>query len=147
MKLEITENANDYVKEIAETEKKCFSQAWSEEAVSEFLSYSYNGALVCLCDGEFAGYITYMAVCDEVQIANVATEPSFRRKGVGMYLVEELKGLAKEKEASVIMLEVRAGNIPAISLYEKAGFAKVGTRKNFYKKPGEDALLMNLVLQ
>ena len=147
MRLEITQNAKDFVKEIAETEEKCFSEPWSESAVSEFLSYSYNGALVCLCDGEFAGYITYTAVCDEVQIANVATDPSFRRKGVGMYLVEELKKVAVEKKSAVIMLEVRAGNIPAISLYEKAGFEKVGVRKNFYKKPDEDAILMNLVLQ
>lgn len=147
MTLEITTDAASYIKEIADTEKKCFSDPWSEGSVADFLSYPYNGALVCLCDGFFAGYITYTYVCGEVQIANVATEPSFRRKGVGQCLVDKLKKAALQTECSVIMLEVRAGNIPAIALYEKAGFVKVGIRKNFYKKPDEDALLMNLVLQ
>ena len=147
MRLEITQNAKDFVKEIAETEEKCFSEPWSESAVSGFLSFSYNGALVCLCDGKFAGYITYTAVCDEVQIANVATEPSFRRKGVGRCLVEELKKLAVENKSTVIMLEVRESNVPAISLYENAGFERVGVRKNFYKKPDENAILMNFVSQ
>ena len=45
-----------------------------------------------------------------------------------------------------LMLEVRAGNEPAIALYRKHGFVEVGRRKNYYEKPREDAILMTLVL-
>ena len=147
MKLEIVNNAGDFVKEIAQTEEMCFSEPWSEGAVSDFLSYNYNGALICLADGAFAGYVTYTALCGEVQIANVATVPAFRRNGIGSLLIEHLVNFAKETGNELITLEVRLGNEPAIALYKKYGFVTVGVRKNFYKKPDDDALLMNLDLQ
>jgi ribosomal-protein-alanine N-acetyltransferase len=43
--------------------------------------------------------------------------------------------------AESAVLEVRAGNKAAISLYHKLGFAEVGKRKAYYSD-GEDALLM-----
>lgn len=147
MKLEIVCNARDFITEIAQTEEMCFSQPWSEGAVSDFLSYNYNGALICLADGAFAGYVTYTALCGEVQIANVATVPVFRRNGIGSLLIQHLVCVAKETENEVITLEVRQKNEPAIALYEKHGFVTVGVRKNFYRKPDDNALLMNLDLQ
>ena len=147
MKLEITENACDFIEDIAEAEAECFSEPWSKDAVSDFLSYAYNGALICLADGCFSGYVTYTNICGEVQIANVATKVQFRRCGVGSALMEALVALSKKADADVITLEVRSKNVPAISLYEKYGFVTVGVRKNFYKKPDDDAVLMNLQLQ
>ena len=90
MKLEITENALDFIKDIADTEAECFSEPWSEDAVSDFLSYAYNGAFICLADGCFAGYVTYTNICGEVQIANVAAKEKFRRCGVGSALMDAL---------------------------------------------------------
>ena len=147
MRLEITENACDFIVDIAEAESECFSEPWSKDAVSDFLSYAYNGALICLADGCFAGYVTYTNICGEVQIANVATVPVFRRNGIGSLLIQHLVCVAKETENEVITLEVRQKNEPAIALYEKHGFVTVGVRKNFYKKPDDNALLMNLDLQ
>jgi ribosomal-protein-alanine N-acetyltransferase len=43
---------------------------------------------------------------------------------------------------SFVTLEVRAGNAPAIALYEKHGFQRVGLRRNYYERPKEDALIM-----
>ena len=115
--------------------------------MSDFLSYSCNGAFICLADGVFAGYVTYTAICGEIQIANVATVPEFRRNGVGSCLIGHLVTFAKEADNEVITLEVRSENEPAICLYEKQGFVRAGVRKNFYKKPCDDALLMNLELR
>ena len=61
--------------------------------------------------------------------------------------MDALVALSKKADADVITLEVRSKNVPAISLYEKYGFVTVGVRKNFYKKPDDDAVLMNLQLQ
>ena len=147
MRLEIRDNGCDFIKDIVTTEAECFSEPWSEDAVSDFLSYSYNGALVCLADGSFAGYVTYTDICGEVQIANVATKESIRRCGVGSFLMEALIEVSEKNGAEVITLEVRSKNVSAIALYEKYGFVTVGTRKNFYKKPDDDAILMNLELK
>ena len=46
----------------------------------------------------------------------------------------------------VFFLEVRQSNTPAISLYEKMGYKAIGTRKRFYEKPVEDAIVMSKIL-
>ena len=72
---------------------------------------------------------------------NVAVHPDHRRKGLGEMLVlalcEALSG-----ENTSLALEVRSSNAPAISLYEKLGFVQVGLRRNYYRNPKEDALIL-----
>ena len=45
-------------------------------------------------------------------------------------------------ETDFISLEVRKSNEPAIALYKSFGFEQNGLRKNYYKNPTEDALIM-----
>ncbi len=125
-------------------ERIYFSHPWSEKAILEEAARGYF--IAAYFDGVFAGYAGMTEVLDECGICNIAVMPEFRRHGVGKVLVADLIRRAKEKNAFVIMLEVRKSNIPAIKLYEKMGFELVGERKNFYDKPQEDALLYNLYL-
>ena len=64
--------------------------------------------------------------------------------GAARRLIAELIARAKEKGLAFVTLEVRESNAPAIALYAGAGFAPVGTRKNFYSNPAENALLMTI---
>ena len=48
----------------------------------------------------------------------------------------------KTKGSHCLTLEVRASNGPAIALYEKLGFSEIGRRKNYYRNPREDALIL-----
>ena len=91
-----TEDGTPYVGDIARTEAECFSEPWSEKAVEEFLSQPYNHALIALVNGAFAGYITYTCIAEEIQIANVAVLPKFRRKGVADGLLCRLAQLAEQ---------------------------------------------------
>ena len=95
---------------------------------------------------EVYGYITYSVVLDEVQIANVAVHPDQRRRGIAENLLKSLYASSKASGMSVITLEVRESNKPAICLYKKCGYKEVGRRKKYYKSPDEDAILMNLKL-
>ena len=70
---------------------------------------------------------------------NVAVADSHRRRGIARALVEEL---IRQLDAYQLTLEVRASNSPAIALYESLGFVQVGLRKNYYRKPKEDALIL-----
>ena len=85
-------------------------------------------------------------VLDEMQITNVAVSPNARRQGIGNKLIGALTEEAKTHSLASVTLEVRASNLPARALYEKHGFAVVGTRKNFYSHPTEDGVLMTLYL-
>ena len=148
MTVEIVKACGDkYAESIAYAEKICFSEPWSLQAVKDFLSYDYNGAIAALVNGEFAGYITYTEICGEIQIANVATLPQFRRNGVALQLLEVLLRIAENNNDSTVTLEVRASNFGAIALYKRIGFEKIGERKGFYKNPADDAVLMNYAFQ
>jgi ribosomal protein S18 acetylase RimI-like enzyme len=75
----------------------------------------------------------------EIEILNIAVKKTHRRKGVASALLEKLKEHVSDKK---IHLEVRESNLGAISFYERKGFKITGLRKNFYRNPTENALLM-----
>ena len=131
-----------HVKAVAELEKICFSDPWSENSVASELKNKLALWLVAEEEGRVAGYIGSQTCGDESDVMNVAVHPDFRRRGIAEALVNGLVEELKAIESHCLTLEVRASNVPAISLYEKLGFAEVGRRKNYYRNPREDALIM-----
>ena len=81
-------------------------------------------------------------ICSQGYITNVAVFEQYRGKGIASALMEKIIGYAEKNNMEFISLEVRQSNHPAISLYLKYGFKKMGIRKNFYNKPCEDAVIM-----
>ena len=75
-------------------------------------------------------------------IENLAVHPDARRRGIGQALVAEALAWAVRNRATEADLEVRASNLAAVRLYERAGFGVVGRRKWYYRQPAEDAVLM-----
>ena|ERR1035437_4359139 len=130
------------VPQIAELEQECFSSPWSESSLLYAVN-DPNSAYFAAKDGEkTVGYGGINFVLDEGFIGNVAVKSDYRRKGVGLSIIESIISLAEEKKVSFISLEVRKSNTPAILLYEKCGFLDVGIRKDFYIWPTEDAVIM-----
>ena len=83
-------------------------------------------------------------IVDEAHVATIATHPDFRRQGIGeKILTVALKDAAKAG-ATHALLEVRATNEAAQTMYRKFGFEAVGRRPKYYKDNGEDAILMTL---
>ena len=136
-----------HVGEIARLEKECFSTPWSEDGLKSELNNGFARFFVATCAGEIAGYVGAHNVLGEVYITNVAVFEKFRRKGVAKKLIDALLESAKAENGNFVTLEVRKSNIPAVSLYEKCGFEKVGERKNFYEKPRENAVLMTYFIK
>ena len=98
--------------------------------------------LVALDGDTVAGYVGSQTVMDESDMMNVAVHPDCRRQGIAEELVNALTDALREKESRCLTLEVRASNEPAKKLYEKLGFVSVGLRKNYYRNPREDALIL-----
>ncbi len=90
------------------------------------------------------GIFSARLVIDELLIDNLAVASDFRKTGIASMLLEEGLNLALKCGAARAFLEVRTSNIPALSLYRKAGFAQIGTRKSYYNNPDEDALVLSL---
>ena len=130
-----------HVAAVAALEKLCFAVPWILSSIASELNNPLALWLVAVEDGDLIGYIGSQSVMGESDMMNVAVHPDHRRKGLGEMLVlalcEALSG-----ENTSLALEVRASNAPAISLYEKLGFVQVGLRRNYYRNPKEDALIL-----
>ena len=131
----------EHLASVAEMERVCFSQPWSEKALELLLGESGVG-FVCLAEDEVTAYGGMMLDPWEGQITNIATHPAHRRRGYGNAVTDALLKEAAARNAEQVSLEVRASNASAIALYERLGFAIAGRRKGFYQNPREDALVM-----
>ena len=130
------------VEAVAQLEADIFSMPWSEQGFADTLCREDILFLVAYEKEQLLGYVGVYCTAEEGEITNVAVTPSARRGGVGRALLRELIKKLAQSGIYRIVLEVRVSNEPAIRLYEQEGFAVVGTRKNFYEKPTEDAYVM-----
>ena len=142
MNYELVPMDRGHLSAIADLERACFSHPWSEAMLAEAL---YNDAACFIVaqgeDGSVLGYAGLHVILDEGYIDNVAVDPAYRRQGVADALIGAFTRFGEAKLA-FLTLEVRASNDKAISLYTKNGFVQEGRRKDYYKDPKEDAILM-----
>ena len=138
----ITKMSSEHVAQIALLEKLCFHDPWSENSIASELNNSLSLWLVALDGESVVGYVGSQTVLGWTDMMNVAVHPDHRRKGIGELLVTALEKELQKQESTCLTLEVRASNVPAKALYYKLGFLEVGRRKNYYRNPKEDALIL-----
>lgn len=138
----ITKMSSEHVPQIALLEKMCFHDPWSENSISSELNNSLSVWLVALDGESVVGYVGSQTVLGWTDMMNVAVHPDYRRKGIAEQLVVSLENELKNRESTCLTLEVRVSNEPAKALYYKLGFLEVGRRKNYYRNPKEDALIL-----
>lgn len=138
----ITKMQTEHIPHVAGIEADVFTVPWSVQAFTEALGHDYTIFYVALAQGKVAGYCGLYLCADEGEITNVAAAPDRRRQHIAQRLLARTMADAREKGARRIFLEVRSRNEPAIRLYEKAGFRAAGSRKNYYRNPQDDALVM-----
>lgn len=130
------------VPSIAQLEKACFSDPWSEKSIASELSNPLSSWFVAADDEDVLGYVGSQSVLDGADMMNIAVSHHARRQGVAVALINALIGELKTRGVKFLMLEVRQSNAPAISLYKKLGFSQVGVRRNYYRNPKENALIL-----
>ena len=131
-----------HVPQIAELETLCFSDPWSEASIASELQNDLSYWLVAMEGDKVAGYVGSQTVLGETDMMNIAVHPEFRRQGIAEALVSALEEALKARGSHCLTLEVRGSNAPARALYDKMGFAHIGTRRNYYRNPKEDALIL-----
>lgn len=132
----------DHVAQVAALERQCFADPWSEGSIASELDNPLSLWLVAEQDGAVCGYVGSQTVLDETDMMNIAVRPDCRRQGIAAALIEELVSRLKEQGSHILRLEVRESNTPAIALYNSMGFTQLGIRKNYYRNPKENALIL-----
>lgn len=89
-----------------------------------------------------AALAVFQLVCEEASLYTVSTAPALRRQGAARALLQYAFAQLAAQGAQAVFLEVRAQNKAARALYTALGFAQTGTRRGFYTKPADDAVLM-----
>ena len=131
-----------HVPQIAQLEKRCFTDPWSEKSIASELENPLALWLVAVDGEKLIGYVGSQTVLGETDMMNLAVAPEARRQGTGRALVLALVDALTEKGSHSLMLEVRVSNTPARTLYESLGFSQVGRRPKYYVNPREDALIL-----
>ncbi|HEX5494025.1 MAG TPA: ribosomal protein S18-alanine N-acetyltransferase [Mycobacteriales bacterium] len=93
-------------------------------------------------DGTVVGYAGLAVYADEAHVLTLGVRADRQNGGVGGSLLRDLLGAADRRGARRVLLEVRAGNLPAERLYARYGFAPIGIRKRYYQPSGADAVVM-----
>lgn len=131
-----------HLPQMAEIERACFSDPWSEQSLADEVDNPLADYYLCEENGLLLGYLGTRKLPDQWEIVNVAVRPQARRRHIASRLMELLLADAAAGDARQIFLEVRESNLPARQLYEAYGFTCLGRRKRYYSDPEEDALIM-----
>ena len=92
------------------------------------------------------GYAIAWHVLDEGELANLAVAPASRRRGIGRALLHAVLEDSRQRGVRELYLEVRESNVAARQLYASHEFEQVGRRKEYYRSPVEDALILRRTL-
>jgi ribosomal-protein-alanine N-acetyltransferase len=131
------------VDEVLEIEKLSFTDPWSREMFrSELEVGGGTYARMAVREGTLVGYLLAVLIEDEAHLGNLAVHPSERRFGVGQRLLDDLLATARSSGITRITLEVRKSNESARKFYFRNDFIDVAMRKNYYRNPHEDAIVM-----
>lgn len=140
----IREMQREDLEKVTALEAACFSMPWKYKDFEEALANPHRVYFVAQTDEqEIIGGCMLTDIAGEGDISNVAVDERFRGKKIATALLQKLLEYGKEKYGiHAFTLEVRSRNIPAVRLYESAGFQPEGIRPNFYDKPKDDAIIM-----
>ena len=115
---------------------------FTDALTSDNLCYMYED------EESIVGYAVLLPAVDEVELLNISIAAEHQRKGLGRKLLVELMKIALGMKMRRMLLEVRVSNIPALGLYNDAGFRKIGLRRDYYVADNgrEDAIVMECLL-
>jgi ribosomal-protein-alanine N-acetyltransferase len=101
-------------------------------------------------DGEtnaLAGFAVASVPGTQAELETIAVHTAWQRRRVARWLFAALSGELSACDATLVLLEVRASNHPALALYRALGFQETGRRPRYYANPVEDAVLLERKLE
>ncbi len=129
---------------ISRLESEIFPDPWTYDDIVGTISSEGSMCYVAYDGDDLVSYMVARQIPPEGEIYRIATSPKKRRHGVGYRLLDYAVKSERGRGLESLFLEVRESNIPAKNLYHSYGFREVGVRKNYYRNPTENAVIMLL---
>jgi ribosomal-protein-alanine N-acetyltransferase len=132
---------------VAMIESRIFPFPWTLGNFADSLAAGYDGWVFEAPEPplDLHGYAIAMWLPDELHLLNLSVDASVQGRGLGAAMLDWLIADASGRGARAMLLEVRPSNTPALRLYERMGFLRVGLRRRYYPSHGgtrEDAIVM-----
>ncbi|MBO5068421.1 MAG: ribosomal protein S18-alanine N-acetyltransferase [Clostridia bacterium] len=134
------------VDKIVELFNENFPDGWNKNMLLSAFDGGRFFSIGCFNNEKLIGAITCSLSIDDADIEGITVDKTYRNKGVGQKLLKNAEQNIKDSGITAVLLEVRQSNIPAKSLYEKAGYKQIFVRKSYYSD-GENAVVMKKELQ
>jgi [ribosomal protein S18]-alanine N-acetyltransferase len=145
MNVTIRRMAVDDISAVVDLDQKSFSLPWPERSFRfELTDNPASRCWVAELDGKVVGMIVIWLIVDEAHVATIATDPEYRRQGIGRRLLAHALRRLITDGARSSFLEVRESNVAAQDMYRKFGYEVTGRRRRYYRDNDEDAILMTL---
>ncbi len=130
--------------ELVALDQSCLGGLWTKQGYQRELMSSNSHFWVLSLDltETIIGCGCFWAILEEAHITLLMIDPHYQGQGLGQLLLYGLLRDAVNRNLERATLEVRVSNQPALCLYQKFGFEVAGQRKGYYKKTGEDALVL-----
>lgn len=110
---------------------------WSLEQIEADMTKQDTSYYLAFDEAELVGFLAVQTVLDEMEILQIAVRADYQRQGIAGQLLAGVMDWTGD-----IFLEVRESNLPAQALYTRQHFTEIGKRKNYYRNPVEDAVIM-----
>ncbi len=128
--------------DVAAMERECMgSDAWSASLVADELPRRDRTWWSAYDGSRLVGYCGGWIVAGQVQILKIATDPSYRRRGIAAQLIALVASDARNLGAGEMTLEVRESNTGAQAFYGQLGLKNIGVRPHYYSDR-ENAVIM-----
>lgn len=144
--LKIRKMRREDIGAVAALEEVVFEDAWSEQSLISAWEQKQTLLLAAFDDKRLIGYVILYYVLEDGEIARIAVDQEYRRRGVASRMLLEMGSLCQDNGIHKLLLDVRQSNETAIAFYEERGFCRDGVRRNYYTNPTEDAILMSCMI-
>ena len=134
-------------KEMMRMDSICFNSPWNEQDYREMQEQpSFNNWLLEIPAVGQVGMLVFQSVPPELEILRLGVLPSWRRNGLAVFMLEQLEIQMESDSLETLWLEVHVANKTATSLYCRLGYKEISIRKNYFRNPLGDALLLKKIL-
>ncbi len=133
----------EHLDEAAAIERLSFTDPWTRGMFRSELQFPDTGyARSAVMGGRLAGYLIAVMIPEEAHLGNLAVHPDERQRGIAQMLLDDLFAECRRAGVRRVTLEVRESNEIARKFYYKNEFIDIAIRKNYYRCPVEDAIVM-----